>query len=155
VPGGQAYSLTMNEPLVLGHPDRKRWILHPPQDPHGDGYVHTVAVELHDDGMTAATVATVDGVIADLATTLSGFVESLAVDWQGWDGVRTWQSLGCELAIDARHDGRGRVSLGVTLHETGKPYWDDTGWSARSVFVLEPGEEMSRFAADLTHLLRP
>jgi hypothetical protein len=64
---------------------------------------------LHEDGITAATIAKVDGMYDDLATTLSGFVASLANDWQGWDGVRTWQSLERELTIDARHDGRGHV----------------------------------------------
>jgi hypothetical protein len=152
--GDQEYSGTMNEPFVLGEARAARWVVQPPQDPYGDGYVYTVATELHDDGMTAATIAKVDGIFADLATTLSGFTESLAADWQGWDGIRTWQSMERELTIDARHDGRGYVSLGVTLRAPG-PDWDDTAWSARTVFVLEAGEEMTRLAADLTHFFQP
>src|SRR5687768_1140216 len=70
--------------------------------------------------MTAATIAEVDGIFVDLATTLSGLLASLAVDWQGWDGVRTWQSMGRGLTVDARHDGRGQVSQGVTLLAPGR-----------------------------------
>jgi hypothetical protein len=150
VPGSQAYSVTMSEPFVLGDINAARWVVHPPQDPYGDGYVYTVATELHEDGMTAATIAKLDGTFADLVTTLSGFVESLASDWQGWDGIRSWRSMERELTLDAGHDGRGYVSLGVTLRASG-PDWDDTAWSARTVFVLEAGEEMTRLAADLTH----
>jgi Family of unknown function (DUF6228) len=144
----------MKEPFVLGDADADRWVLHPPQDPYGDGYVYTAATELHAHGMSAATIAKIDGTFADPATTLSGFVTSLAADWTGWAGVRSWQSMERELTIDARHDRRGYVSLGVMLREPG-PDWDDTAWSARAVFVLEAGEEMTRLAADLTHLLRP
>lgn len=56
-------------------------------------------------------------------------------------------------AIDARRGGRGHVSLGVTLRAPGLDL-TDTAWSARAVFVLEAGEEMTRIATDLTHLLR-
>ena len=143
----------MEESFVLGHAAAARWVVHPPQDPYGDGYVYKVATELHEDGMSAATIARVDGAFANSVPTLAGFVQSLAAAWDGWDGVRTWQSIEHELTIDARHDGRGYVSLGVTLRAR-SPGWDDTAWSARTVFVLEAGEEMRRLAADLAHLLR-
>ncbi|MCA2184201.1 DUF6228 family protein [Nonomuraea cavernae] len=39
----------------------------------------------------------------------------LVVEWRGWNGVRCWTSLEREFALDAPHDGRGHVSLGVTL----------------------------------------
>ncbi|MEU4419544.1 DUF6228 family protein [Actinoplanes sp. NPDC024001] len=142
----------MEESFVLGSAGGARWVVHPPQDPFGDGYVHTAETELYQGGLAAKTVAKLDGLYAAPATTLAGFVESLAGDWRGWEGVRTWQSMECELALDARHDGRGYVFLGVTLRAPG-PDWDDTAWSARAVFVLEAGEEMTRFAADLAHLL--
>ncbi|WP_410819960.1 DUF6228 family protein [Micromonospora sp. 050-3] len=142
----------MSEPFVLQRSGDQRWLVRPPQDPYGDGYVYTIATELHELGMTASTVAKVDGLYAPLDTTLSGFVESLAADWEGWSGTRTWTSLERELVIDARHDGRGHVSLGVTLRAPG-PDWDATAWSARAVFVLEAGEELTRLARDLTHFL--
>ncbi|GAA2368648.1 hypothetical protein GCM10010170_068640 [Dactylosporangium salmoneum] len=140
---------------MLGHADAKRWVVHPPQDPYGDGYVYTIVTQLFDDGMIASTSAKMDGVFAgSQATTLSAFVQTLADDWRGWDGIRTWRALDHELALDARHDGRGHVSLGVTLRAS-VPSWDDTAWSARVVFVVEAGEEMTRLAVDLRQALRP
>ncbi|GIF70445.1 hypothetical protein Ais01nite_84800 [Asanoa ishikariensis] len=56
------------------------------------------------------------------------------------------------LELDARHDGRGYVSLGVSLRPRGLDL-EGTAWSARAVFVLEAGEEMTRLAAHLTHFL--
>ncbi|MEV4277183.1 DUF6228 family protein [Actinoplanes xinjiangensis] len=143
----------MKESFVLGVADGACWIVHPPQDPYGDGYIFTVETEVYQAGLTARTIAKVDGLFADVVTTLPGFVEGLAAGWRGWEGVLSWRSMEYELALDARHDGRGHVSLGVTLREPG-PDWDDTAWSARAVFVLEAGEEMTRLAADLAYLLR-
>ncbi|MFI5936277.1 DUF6228 family protein [Actinoplanes sp. NPDC051494] len=141
----------MSESFVLGDPDGDRWVVHPPQDSYGDDYIYSVGSELHLDGLTAATIAQIDGIFAERAVLLSGFVEGLAAGWRGWDGVRTWQSMGRELIIDARHDGRGYVSLGVTLRAA-DAYPEETAWSARAVFILEAGEEMTRLAADLSHL---
>ncbi|MGC4851788.1 DUF6228 family protein [Micromonospora sp. DT15] len=143
----------MSEPFVLQGSGDQRWLVHPPQDPYGDGYVYTVATELHALGMAASTVAKIDGIYAPLETTLSGFVERLAADWEGWSGTRTWASMERELVIDARHDGRAHVSLSVTLRAPG-PDLHGTAWSARAVFVLEAGEELTGFAGDLTHFLR-
>lgn len=146
----------MSEPFVLHALHGARWVLHPPWDPYGDSYCYRAVAELHDDGMTATTNAGIDGgsVDGELLTTLAGFFRALAADWRGWDGVRTWRSLEGELALDACHDGRGHVSLGVTLRAPGLDL-DDEAWSARAVFQLEGGEEMTRLAADLTRFLRP
>jgi hypothetical protein len=48
--------------------------------------------------MTAATIAKIDGTFADLARALSGFMESLATDWRGWDGEEMTR-----LAADLTH----------------------------------------------------
>jgi hypothetical protein len=143
----------MREPFVLVRTGGSRWVVHPPEDPYGDGLVYMVATELHEDGMTASTVANVDGFsVGPDAMTLPAFLNALAAGWEGWPGVRTWSSMDRELALDARHDGRGYVSLGVTLRPPLNSL-DDTAWSARAVFVLEAGEEMSRLASDLGALL--
>ncbi|WP_436534368.1 DUF6228 family protein [Actinoplanes sp. HUAS TT8] len=143
----------MKELFVLGVAGGARWLIHPLQDPYGDGFIYTAETELHHVGLTAKTIANIDGVYAETSTTLSGFVGRLAADWQGWDGPRTWQSMERELTLDARHDGRGHVSLGVTLRAPDRA-WDDTAWSARVVFVLEAGEQMTGLAGDLAHFLR-
>ncbi|ATO15705.1 hypothetical protein CO540_19245 [Micromonospora sp. WMMA2032] len=144
----------MKEPYVLGRGAGPRWTVHPPVDPYGDGYVHTAVMELREDGLTASTVAELDGVpmAGPQVTTLPAFLDGLAAGWTGWPGARTWRSLGGQLALDARHDGRGHVTLGVTLRRPGHDI-DGTAWSARCVFVLEAGEETSRFARDLGALL--
>lgn len=143
----------MAEPFVLSTTDGPRWVIYPPHDPYGDGYACKAGTELHDAGMTAATLAQISGFVDDRVTALASFVEGLAADWRGWGGTRTWRSMDRQLALDAEHDGRGHVSFGVTLRAP-RPTWDHTAWSARSVIVLEAGEEMTRLAADLTHFLR-
>ncbi|GAB3155120.1 hypothetical protein GCM10027290_50840 [Micromonospora sonneratiae] len=145
----------MSEPFVLAPPSGPRWVIHPLEDLYGDGYVYAAATELHDDDMKASTVAKFEGLfVGQHHVNMAKFVEALAAGWSGWDGVRRWWSLEEELELDARHDGRGYVSLGVTLRASGLDL-DDTRWSARTVFKLEAGEEMTRLAADLTYFLRP
>ncbi|MBO3742686.1 DUF6228 family protein [Actinoplanes flavus] len=138
----------MSEPFVLGRAGAARWVVHTPEDLHGDGYIFTVRTELHEDGMTAVTTATVGSGFDGRETTLAGFLDDLVADWHGWDGSRVWQSMERELTVDARHDRRRHVSLRVTLRPSG-PSGDDSAWSATAVFVLEAGEEMSRLAGNL------
>ncbi|MGW0435333.1 DUF6228 family protein [Micromonospora sp. NPDC003197] len=145
----------MSEPFVLAQPSGPRWAIHPLEDLFGEGYVYTAATELHDGDMTASTVAQFERLfVGQHHVGMTKFVETLAADWSGWDGVRRWRSLEDELELDACHDGRGYVSLGVTLRASGL-YLDNTRWSARVVFKLEAGEEMTHLAADLAHFLRP
>ncbi len=140
----------MTEPLDVRTSRGTRWVVHPPYDPYGDGHVWRMVTEIHDGQLTAVTDACLDGQV----TTLAGFVAELAADWRGWPGVRRWQSLEGELELDARHDGRAQVGLGVTLRPSGSDV-ADMHWSARAVLVLEAGEELSRLATDLAELLGP
>jgi hypothetical protein len=144
-----AIMLTMDQPFVL-HPigTSCRWVLHPPTDPYGDGYIWVVHSEIYDDGMSAKTSVTLAGEETDLGT----FFQRLADDWRGWEGAREWRSLEGEMAIDARHDGRGHVAIGVTLRRARESYADDA-WSARVVFTVDAGEEMTRLASDVRDLL--
>jgi hypothetical protein len=52
------------------------------------------------------------------------------------------------MKIDARHDGRGHVAIGVTLRRARQSYADDA-WSARVVFTMDAGKEMTRLASDV------
>ena len=142
----------MAEPFVLDSPDGLRWAIDPPVDPYGDGYVHTAHVELRADGLTAKTSATVDGIKDGSRQDLAEFFAELASDWRGWTGERKWRALEGEMAIEAWHDGRASVMIAVTIKRPWMTFAKDA-WSARAVFMLEAGEQLSSVARDLASLL--
>jgi Family of unknown function (DUF6228) len=74
---------------------------------------------------------------------LVAFLNELASDWHGWQGERTYESLEHDLRLTATHDGH--VHLVVQLRQASLP----GGWSATGVVQLDPGEEMTRGAADV------
>lgn len=127
------------------------WSLHPPVDPYGDGYIAHLRAELRDEGLYAKTIVTINRQ-ADGEGDLAAFLASLADDWRGWRGSRIWHALEHEMSVAGVHDGRGHVSLEVTLRRPNGAFADDA-WSARSVFVLEAGEEMTTLARDIESLL--
>jgi hypothetical protein len=139
----------MAEPFVLELSDGLTWIVEPPTDPYGDGYVRKAHVELRADGLAAKTIATLHGHgVRDLAS----FFEDLATDWRGWAGKRDWRALEGEMAIEAWHDGLALVTIAVTVKRQWQPFADDA-WSARVVFTLEAGEQLRATAQDLARLL--
>lgn len=142
----------MEDAYVIAPPLGCRVVLHPPVDPFDDGYFHDLRVELHDDGLHAETSVRLEGpALRREDPPLVAFVQSLADDWQGWEGTREWASIESDLFVDARHDGRGHVAIGLTLkHPHGH---DAAAWSARVVLSLEAGEELTRLAADLRAFL--
>lgn len=121
-----------------------------PLDPFDDGYFVDILVTIYDDGLAASFSVR----LGLTSSTLPEFIRSLADDWHGWEGVRQWETLEGELALDARHDGRRAVALGVTLRSRW-PADDRPRWSARAVLALEPGEELARLAADVEAFLSP
>ncbi len=139
----------MRQPsFVLEFPDGLRWAIDTPADPYGDGYVHTAHVELRADGLAAETTTTVEGTgDRDLAD----FFADLAADWHGWTGERSWRALEGEMAIEAWHDGRANVMVAVTIKRPRMSFAKDA-WSARAVFTLEAGEQLSGVARDLAIL---
>lgn len=78
---------------------------------------------------------------------LTGFFQGLAADWRGWPSERTYESFEHELRLTARHDGHVRIT--VQLRQTSLP----DGWSAAGVVTIDPGEELTRAAEDVTDLL--
>ena len=78
---------------------------------------------------------------------LVGFFHGLAADWRGWPGERIYESLEHELRLTASHYGHVRIA--VQLHQSSLP----DGWSASGAFRVDPGEEMTRAAEDVTALL--
>jgi len=57
-----------------------------------------------------------------------------------------------EMAIDAWHDCRANVMVAVTIKRPWRPFAKDA-WSARAVFTVEAGEQLSGVARDLASLL--
>lgn len=144
----------MDEPLVVDSAGAQRWIMSPPSDPHGDGYVAHLPVELHDDGLYAKTVETIHADPAEGADDLAAFVQQLADDWHGWPGQRNWHALEGEMTVAATHDGRGHVTLQVTVRRHRSSHADDA-WSATIALTLEAGEQMIALAREVRALLAP
>ncbi|MET7809220.1 DUF6228 family protein [Micromonospora chersina] len=75
----------------------------------------------------------------------------LAESYEGWDGVRAWESLEHDLRIDATHDRRGHVNLRLFA---GAPRGYDPGaWEASVMVALDAGEDMQRLVAELGDLV--
>ena len=79
---------------------------------------------------------------------LIDYLKSLAADWRGWQGERSYESLEDDLRLTSSHDGR-HVRLAVTLRQSAVP----DGWSASAVLSVDPGEQMSAIASDVEALL--
>ena len=101
----------MAESFALELPGGLGWVIEPPADPCGDGYVRTAVVGIWAGGLQARTVVT----FSDGPWNPARFFAELAADWRGWDGERRWRSLEGEMEIEASHDGRGHVLIGVTV----------------------------------------
>ncbi|MBL6279770.1 hypothetical protein JMF97_26805 [Micromonospora fiedleri] len=137
----------MNAPLIIGYPPAgSTWVLHPPEDPWGEGYVVVMQVELHDQGLTARRGVDLAWPTHAQEPDLVIFFEQLADDWRGWEGERSWRSLDATMRITARHDGKGHVSLGGTLRQDS---YSPDGWLARVFITVEAGEQMTSLVADL------
>ncbi len=110
-----------------------------------DAPPQSLTVELRLDGL-AATVVVVHHYASGFRD-LVDFFEQQAYDWRGWDGVRQWESLEGELKIESRHE-YGHVQLRVTVRKI-LPDWGNDGWVATGDLTIEPGEQLTRIAADL------
>jgi hypothetical protein len=113
-----------------------------------DPIVRTVIAELSSSGLRAirTVVHSYSTGFADLA----GFFAQLEQDWRGWEDVRSWRSLEGDLSIEAMHQF-GHVQLRVTLRAYG-PGWGNDGWTASANLTIDPGEQLSQIATDLSCL---
>ncbi|GIG71017.1 DUF6228 family protein [Phytomonospora endophytica] len=73
------------------------------------------------------------------------FLGSLALDFRGWPGERTWRSPDTALHVTATHDGLGHVHLRWTVTD-GRL---DPGWELTVTTIVDAGEDMRRLAADV------
>jgi hypothetical protein len=57
----------MDQPFVLQRVGtNRRWVLYPPTDPYGDGYISAVRSEIYDDDISAKTNVILAGEDTDL-----------------------------------------------------------------------------------------
>jgi hypothetical protein len=66
-----------------------------------------------------------------------GPFRSLANDWRGWDGERSYSSLEGQLHLNCRHDGKGLVEIRVTFRSPEPP-----GWSLSATINLGAGAHL-------------
>jgi hypothetical protein len=139
----------VNERVVLSQLSTgRRCVFHHPIDEHGDGDVYFLEVDLEDDGLTVHGWSSLDG---QQAQDLPAFLADLVVRWRGWEGTLTWTSMEGEMTLDATHNGH-QVTLGVTVrrpHQTHEP----DAWSARVVFLVEPGEQLRTLSREASAVL--
>lgn len=106
-----------------------------------------LSVVLHLDGLSASVQA------AHYPTgfqDLADFFQGQADDWRGWTGVRLWESLEGDLAIESRHE-YGHVHLRITLRKF-RTDWGNDGWRVEGDLTIEPGEELTQVATDMQSL---
>jgi Family of unknown function (DUF6228) len=125
------------------------WLLGEPVVLFEDAIFRGVSMMITDEGVSAA--AAVQLSLLD-EPPLDQFLAGLADSWRGWPGTRVWRALERQLELDARHDGRGHVTLGVTL-KSRRYARRVEDWSARTCLSIEAGEQMQRLAQDVTSLL--
>ncbi|MFE8993882.1 DUF6228 family protein [Streptomyces collinus] len=90
----------------------------------------------------------------DLGADLGGdglgvFLTSLAEDFRGWKGVRTWHSLGCDLTLSAEHRHGGHVQLMWGIHDRAP----SEEWHFPTTTVHAAGEDMRNLAAEVHTLI--
>jgi len=79
---------------------------------------------------------------------LVDFFIEMERDWRGWAGSKTFSSLEGDLTMTAIHDGHIWLTVGLrhlTLVE---------GWDVTTLLRIDPGEQLSRTAAEVRELLR-
>ncbi|WP_435972236.1 DUF6228 family protein [Streptomyces sp. Qhu_M48] len=80
---------------------------------------------------------------------LHSFLSSLAEDFRGWQGVRTWHSLEYDLTLSAEHRSGGHVHLTWGIHN--RPPAEE--WHFETTTVHAAGEDMQHLAAEIHALL--
>ncbi|MEU9139349.1 DUF6228 family protein [Streptomyces sp. NPDC048404] len=80
---------------------------------------------------------------------LHNFLSSLAEDFRGWEGARTWHSLAYDLTISAEHHSGGHGHLTWGIHD--RPPFEE--WHFKTTTVHAAGEEMGNLAAEIRTFL--
>ncbi|MFJ2407454.1 DUF6228 family protein [Streptomyces xanthochromogenes] len=80
---------------------------------------------------------------------LDSFLSSLAEDFRGWEGARTWHSLEYDLSLSAEHRSGGHVHLTWGIHDRAP----SEVWHFETTTVHAAGEDMKHLAAAIRALL--
>jgi hypothetical protein len=80
---------------------------------------------------------------------LDAFLSSLAEDFRGWDGVRTWRSLESDLTLSAEHRSGGYVHLTWGIHD--HPPEENRHFETTTVHAA--GEDMRNLATHFAAFL--
>jgi Family of unknown function (DUF6228) len=108
---------------------------------------HAFSLELHHENFTASSKVweSYDGGFESLIQ----FFETLAHDWQGFDGTRTWEPAEPGFTIpEATHDGLAHIVVTFRLSSTGVDRW-----SVQADVPFDAGL-LPQIASDLRRFLR-
>ncbi|WP_327686999.1 DUF6228 family protein [Streptomyces sp. NBC_00467] len=76
---------------------------------------------------------------------LDSFLASLAEDFRGWEGVRTWHSLCYDLTLSAEHHPGGHVQLTWGIRDRAP----SEEWQFETTTVHAAGEDMRNLTAEV------
>ncbi|WP_225625377.1 DUF6228 family protein [Streptomyces werraensis] len=119
----------------------------------GEGFLLSWPLRPYEDEPTLHFLVTAHGCWGSVRTTvetwggdgLDTFLASLAEDFRGWQGERTWHSLCHDLTLSAEHRSGGYVRLGWAISD-GAPGEE---WRFETSTWHEAGEDMRTLAADI------
>ncbi|KPI15652.1 hypothetical protein OK074_2097 [Actinobacteria bacterium OK074] len=80
---------------------------------------------------------------------LDTFLDSLAEDFRGWEGVRAWHSLCYDLTLSAEHRPGGHVQLTWGIQDRAP----SEEWHFATITVHAAGEDMRNLAAEIHTLI--
>ena len=101
-------------------------------------------VELHSSGLDVEVGVLVNDGIGG---SLDAFFEEICSAWRGWQGVKRWEALEGELAVEVARVG-AHNEIRYLVSEGHPPLW-----TATLALLVEPGEEMSHLASDVAEAL--
>ncbi|MFC9174456.1 DUF6228 family protein [Streptomyces sp. NPDC057107] len=76
---------------------------------------------------------------------LDTFLASLAEDFRGWEGVRSWHSLHYDLIVSAEHRSGGQVQLTWSIRDRAP----SEEWQFETNTVHGAGEDMRNLTAEI------
>ncbi len=80
---------------------------------------------------------------------LDTFLASLAEDFRGWKGVRTWHSLCYDLILSAEHHPGGHVRLTWGIRDRAP----SEEWQFETITMHAAGEDMRNLSAEIHTLI--